>query len=93
MTARKGNAPEAPATETVTSVQEAPKKSFNLCCTYCGSKLNVSLRYESSGYYGDSVFDTIECDSTKCGAEWDEDGTLTQEPLSVRFPELYGNED
>lgn len=92
MTARKGDNPNVtPVVELETP--EAPKRNLHLRCTYCGSKLNVSLRYESSGYYGDSVFDTIECDSTRCGAEWDQDGTLTQEPLNVRFPELYGDED
>lgn len=92
MTARNGSNPNVtPVVELETPETEVPKRSFNLCCTYCGSKLNVSLRYESSGYYGDSVFDTIECDNTKCGAEWDEDGTLTQEPLNVRFPDLYND--
>lgn len=92
MTARKGNAPEtkdAPATD---EVPETPKKSFNLCCTYCGSKLNVTLRYESSGYYGENVFEAIECSDTRCGAEWDDEGILMQEPLSVRYPDLYGDD-
>lgn len=69
--------------------QTASARNFNLCCTYCGGKLEVTLAYESSGYYGENVFESIECESNHCGAEWDRDGTLKTEPLNVRYPELY----
>lgn len=68
----------------------APSQNLNLCCTYCGGKLNVTLAYEASGYYGENVFEAIECDDYKCGAEWNRDGTVKEEPLSVRYPTLYG---
>lgn len=81
MTARKGNNPNVtPVVEL--EAPEAPKRNLHLCCTYCGSELNVTLTYESTGYNGENVFEAIECENYACGAEWNKDGTVKKEPFA-----------
>jgi hypothetical protein len=47
-----------------------------LVCTFCGSKLNITMATVGQAYLTYEVPDLIECDDFNCGAEWEPDGTV-----------------
>lgn len=75
------------ATENTTET-EAPFVRLNLCCPYCNGDLRIETEF--TGYGAENTPESIECTGANwCGAVFETDGVLRDEPNYIRWPEGY----
>lgn len=71
------------------SENEPEFKSLKLGCPHCGGRLAVSMETQGSGYTTWEAPSGFICTTLNCGAEWDDDGEVIQDPNWVLWPTIY----
>ena len=71
------------------SENEFESKSLKLACPHCGGKLLVEMETQGSGHLAYEAPSGFICTTQNCGAEWDIDGEVVQDPNWVLWPTIY----
>lgn len=68
---------------------DQPHSPRALACPYCGSSLWINTETVGRPYLTYEKPESIECNATDCGAVWDPDGSVRDEPRWIRYPDAY----
>lgn len=71
------------------SENEFESKGLKLACPHCGGKLLVEMETQGSGHLAYEAPSGFICTTLNCGAEWDIDGEVVQDPNWVLWPTIY----
>lgn len=68
---------------------EFESKGLKLACPHCGGKLLVEMETQGSGHLTHDSPSGFICSTLNCGAEWDIEGEVVQDPNWVLWPTIY----